>query len=281
MAKNTTGKKSNVEEEDDEEIFLEEETASDSDGVEEDDEFDETGDNADLAYDEEEDDDELGDDAEGDSSDYSRDEDDEDDDEEVHEENKGHGDVFAKIMGKEITNEAVPILVAKPSVLAAKSNKNRAKANQLRQAKLLKKLYFDKNHVRPEYDANERRLIRIGTKGVVTLFNAVSKHQKTIAAVIGEKAANAKDKSKGKRSDLKKGDMLATKEGFLSLLSSANKPAALDETDGKKRRIKKKDRAEDGSSSTKRAKTDNTADEKQGKGWNILSDNYLLGGKLR
>mmetsp|Transcript_34253 Transcript_34253/g.55173 ORF Transcript_34253/g.55173 Transcript_34253/m.55173 type:complete len:223 (-) Transcript_34253:251-919(-) len=52
------------------------------------------------------------------------------------------------------------------------------KSLDVRKKRKLNKMLTDKEHVQPEFDHIERRLLQVATKGVVTLFNAIANQQR-------------------------------------------------------------------------------------------------------
>lgn len=102
--------------------------------------------------------------------------------------------------------------------------------------------------------------MKIATKGVVTLFNAVAKQQKGIKKEEKEKGTSLKHQ-KQKIRELRG-------EGFIKLLkeqSSTADSAA----------------ASASSSSSTSVTTKKSATTEQKAGWKILSDDYMMGAKLR
>jgi hypothetical protein len=71
------------------------------------------------------------------------------------------------------------------------------RAKEQRTKRLRQKLLLAKDHVVPEFNEVERRLLKIATRGVVTLFNAVSQQQNAIFKV---QASDATGKAKDNKS---------------------------------------------------------------------------------
>eukprot|EP01018_Ginkgo_biloba_P020198 Gb_04480 [translate_table: standard] len=128
---------------------------------------------------------------------------------------------FSKIMEKKVADDALgPVLSAHKKLIAKKLDEE---ANELKvksEAKKEKRLLREKGHVKPEnfLDAKEKSLIRLATKGVVKLFNAVSKAQSVQTGYDISKSQGAKAAKK------------ESKAAFLSELrgasiSSSSKPA--------------------------------------------------------
>ncbi|XP_059075959.1 uncharacterized protein LOC131061134 isoform X2 [Cryptomeria japonica] len=114
---------------------------------------------------------------------------------------------FAKIMEKKVADDALgPVLSAHKKLIAKKLDEEANELKAKSEAKKEKRLIREKGHVKPEnfLDGKEKSLIRLATKGVVKLFNAVSKAQSV---------QNAFDVSKSKEAKV------ATKESKAAFLS--------------------------------------------------------------
>ena len=93
-----------------------------------------------------------------------------------------------------------PVLVA-DRTLAARHGLGTNPARALKRAalerKLARKYMLAKDHHAPQVDNVEKKLMRIATKGVVTLFNAVAKQQKELKAMQEQTEEEAGGKKKG------------------------------------------------------------------------------------
>jgi len=126
----------------------------------------------------------------------------------------------------------------------------------------------------------ERSHRRIATRGVVALFNAISKHR---AAVVAEATAKEEEKrlarEEGRRSR-KKGEESGgvssqTKHGFLDLIK---KSAPGGQGDGSANGTKQQQQ-QDGDSSPKNG--DSTDKKDKSVGWSALKDDYMMAAKLK
>ncbi|KAL5477326.1 hypothetical protein EMCRGX_G024115 [Ephydatia muelleri] len=106
----------------------------------------------------------------------------------------------------------------------------------------------------------ERKLQRIATRGVVELFNAVSKQQKEIEEKLDEAGSSERKKTKVLSA--------VNKGSFVSLLKGSKKQRQQDESQSSKR----KEEAEE-------AQGDEGDDSKPS--WNVLRKDYMMGSKLR
>jgi len=84
-----------------------------------------------------------------------------------------------------------------------------------------RKLMRQKEHVKPQYTALERKLKRIATKGVVTLFNMVSKQKRHVMEESRRKRAKTAQKYAGLRGGIpgklgKGGE--ASRDSFMAML---------------------------------------------------------------
>eukprot|EP00252_Welwitschia_mirabilis_P015206 TRINITY_DN33456_c0_g1_i1.p1 TRINITY_DN33456_c0_g1~~TRINITY_DN33456_c0_g1_i1.p1 ORF type:complete len:339 (-),score=101.93 TRINITY_DN33456_c0_g1_i1:398-1414(-) len=101
---------------------------------------------------------------------------------------------FLKTMDMKVSDDALgPVLAANKTLIAKRldeANSTQAKS----EAKKEKHLLREKGHVIPEnvLDTKEKSLVRLATKGVVKLFNAVSKAQSVQSGFDVSKSKNAK-----------------------------------------------------------------------------------------
>ncbi|XP_042378242.1 RRP15-like protein [Zingiber officinale] len=90
---------------------------------------------------------------------------------------------FAKIMKKHLQDDPLgPVLSAHKKLVAEKLADEDSEQKMKGETKKLKQSSSEKGHVKPDtfLDAKEKLLISIATKGVVKLFNAVSKAQNSL-----------------------------------------------------------------------------------------------------
>ncbi|PAN49327.1 hypothetical protein PAHAL_9G441300 [Panicum hallii] len=88
---------------------------------------------------------------------------------------------FLKIMNKKLPDDPLgPILSAHKKLVAAKLAEEAEERKPKGEARKEKRVAAEKGHVIPKdhLDSKEKELIKVATKGVVRLFNAVSKAQK-------------------------------------------------------------------------------------------------------
>jgi hypothetical protein len=128
-------------------------------------------------------------------------------------------------------------------------------------------LFIQKDHATPQYDHLERKLIRIATRGVVTLFNAISKQQKMMDKA-NEKSTPSKSAPQTQTQTQTQGQTSTTapsgelsKKGFLQLLKSSSTPSS-------------------SSSSASAPASASDKNKEQGKekkaGWDVFKDDYML-----
>lgn len=159
---------------------------------------------------------------------------------------------FLKIMAKKLPDDPLgPILSAHKTLVAAKLAEEVEEHKPKREARKEKRVAAEKGHVIPKdhLDSKEKELIKVATKGVVRLFNAVSKAQKS-----------RKDLNPSRTKDAK----VIAKERKNTFLAELKVPSHQD----KKRNIS--------SNFSKHAVKDE--DEPA---WAPLRDTYMLGSKLK
>lgn len=109
---------------------------------------------------------------------------------------------------------------------------------------------------------SERTHRRIATRGVVALFNAISKHRAQVAA---EAAAKEEEKKRlREEGGIKRkavSQVETSKHGFLDMIKSA---AASDKDPKGEEKVERKER-----------------DEKKGVGWSALKDDFMMNSKLK
>lgn len=159
---------------------------------------------------------------------------------------------FLKIMAKKLPDDPLgPIMSAHKTLVAAKLAEEVEEHKPKREARKEKRVAAEKGHVIPKdhLDSKEKELIKVATKGVVRLFNAVSKAQKS-----------RKDLNPSRTKDAK----VIAKERKNTFLAELKVPSHQD----KKRNIS--------SNFSKHAVKDE--DEPA---WAPLRDTYMLGSKLK
>lgn len=135
---------------------------------------------------------------------------------------------------------------------------------QEKEKKMERRLLLDKDHVRAEFNDLEKRLVRIATKGVVTLFNAVSKQQKELAAATELSTSNSKNKEK------LVDEVVNT--GFLELLKESGKAASKAASKSLGVGSESESDSDSGSDSDSDSKS-----KSKSAGWKALDENYMLG----
>ncbi|KAF8698665.1 hypothetical protein HU200_034914 [Digitaria exilis] len=159
---------------------------------------------------------------------------------------------FLKIMAKKLPDDPLgPILSAHKKLVAAKLAEDAEEHKPKREARKEKRVAAEKGHVIPldHLDSKEKELIKVATKGVVRLFNAVSKAQKP-----------RKDLNPSRTKDAK----VLAKERKNTFLAELEMPSHQD----------KKSQAP--SNFSKR-----TCKDEDEPAWAPLRDTYMLGSKLK
>uniref|UniRef100_A0A2K5F7U4 RRP15-like protein n=1 Tax=Aotus nancymaae TaxID=37293 RepID=A0A2K5F7U4_AOTNA len=149
--------------------------------------------------------------------------------------NTGWANAMAKVLNKK-TPESKPTILVKNKKL----EKEKEKLKQERQEKIkqrVKRMEWEMMcRVKPD-----RNLLRIATRGVVRLFNAVQKHQKNVDEKVKEAGSSIRKPTKG------------TDESTNETTSSKKKPKA------KQTEVK----------------------SEEGPGWTILRDDFMMGASMK
>ncbi|XP_068637849.1 uncharacterized protein [Aristolochia californica] len=156
---------------------------------------------------------------------------------------------FMKIMKTKISNNALgPVLSAHKKLIAEKLAEEESERKVKGEAKKEKLLVREKGHVKPAnyLDIKDKFLIGVATKGVVKLFNAVSKAQSAQRGLNPSRSKDAKELRKQR------------KETFLSELRKPLGQANFSSTN-----------------SMKATNSTNTENQDQ-PGWAPLRDSYML-----
>eukprot|EP00058_Branchiostoma_floridae_P015282 XP_002600770.1 hypothetical protein BRAFLDRAFT_127520 [Branchiostoma floridae] len=123
--------------------------------------------------------------------------------------NAGWADAMAKILGKQVANnKQTPILVKNKEFEKRKEKEREEKKEQTKKAGV-KRQWEEMGRVKPDVTEKEREraLQRIATRGVVQLFNAVKKEQKTIQDKLQEAGPTESKRAKA-MSSISKGSFL-------------------------------------------------------------------------
>ncbi|XP_033102928.1 RRP15-like protein [Anneissia japonica] len=165
---------------------------------------------------------------------------------------EGWADAMAKILQKTVVNEGSAIL-AKSKSHEKEKKKEKDEYEEKRKIKYTKKAWEDIAYVKPnvEHKDIERSFQRTATRGVVQLFNAVKKEQKTLESKLTEVGASERKRAKVE-SSMSKGQ-------FLNLLKKS----------ASKTQQATGDKETQGSS------------KKSGATWDVLRDNFMMGATLK
>ncbi|XP_008301898.1 RRP15-like protein isoform X2 [Stegastes partitus] len=144
--------------------------------------------------------------------------------------NAGWAEVMAKILGKKTSEGQSSILVKNKDLDKMKAKEKQEQLERRKQddkKRTWEMMFREKPDVVKDRDA-ERALQRIATRGVVQLFNAVRKHQKTVDDKVKEAGGSERKKAKVLSSVSKKDfiDVLRRAEGGGRSSDRTEKPAA-------------------------------------------------------
>ncbi|CAN6289746.1 unnamed protein product [Urochloa humidicola] len=159
---------------------------------------------------------------------------------------------FLKIMAKKLPDDPLgPILSANKKLVAAKLAEELEEHKPKGEARKEKQVAAEKGHVIPKdhLDSKEKELIKVATKGVVRLFNAVSKAQKP-----------RKDLNPSRTKDAK----VLAKERKNTFLTELEMPSHQDKKSQAPSKFSKR-----------------TGKDEDEPAWAPLRDTYMLGSKLK
>eukprot|EP00002_Diphylleia_rotans_P036951 TRINITY_DN819_c0_g1_i2.p1 TRINITY_DN819_c0_g1~~TRINITY_DN819_c0_g1_i2.p1 ORF type:complete len:325 (+),score=127.25 TRINITY_DN819_c0_g1_i2:81-1055(+) len=130
----------------------------------------------------------LEDEDDADDEEEEQEEEDDDNDEDEQEKPKvlGFAGVIGKLLSQELEKET-PILAKRPAI-TSKIQEEKVEEKTKEVIRETRKERAQKGHVPLEFAGGEleKRLLKVATKGVVKLFNAVNKHQKMTHATSGQ-----------------------------------------------------------------------------------------------
>ncbi|XP_078714032.1 RRP15-like protein [Lampetra fluviatilis] len=166
----------------------------------------------------------------------------------------GWADAMAKILNKKIPQSKPAILVKSKDIEKAKEEEKEQR-EKLRKQIEKQQQWEEMCRMKPDATKDrdrERNLQRVATRGVVTLFNAVRKHQKGMGKKVKEAGGLERKRAKVLSS--------VTKKDFISML-----------------------RGEEDATLTRTGpgRTAPQAGEQSGPSWNILREDFMMGAKMK
>jgi len=171
----------------------------------------------------------------------------------------GWADAMAKVLNMGKDSGAAPGLLSKAK-LDTKPDSSAAEGPRDAVKRAIKKEVEDKGRLKPNVvkdRAKEKALMKLATRGVVQLFNAVRDQQKDLKSQL-----SAAGHSTRKREQVFKS---IDKEGFLDVLSGAS--------------AKKQQHTSGSQPAKKKAKM--MAEEPEESSWSVIKDDYMLGAKMK
>lgn len=168
--------------------------------------------------------------------------------------NQGWADAMARILENQLPEDKPPVLLKYKKIEKRKAERN----EQLASKKLKSQerhAMLEKDHIKPDASTldYEKNLMRIATRGVVKLFNAVSKHQKEINSKLNSAPTEAK-KTKVET---------MSKSTFLDMLKSSSDKGRTQENKEQK------------GTGIELTDTDDASS------WSILRDDFMMGAKMK
>ncbi|XP_030249009.1 RRP15-like protein isoform X2 [Sparus aurata] len=165
--------------------------------------------------------------------------------------NAGWAEAMAKILGKKASESNSGILVKNKELDKIKEKERQEQLERKKQVdkKRAWEMMYREKPDKVKDRETERTLQRVATRGVVQLFNAVKKHQKTIDAKVKEVGGSERKKAK-----------------FLSSVSKKDFIDVLRRTEG-------------GSEVPRKTEKAAAAEEKPA--WSVLRDDFMMGGTMK
>ncbi|XP_001640769.2 RRP15-like protein [Nematostella vectensis] len=171
-------------------------------------------------------------------------------------------DAMSQILNKPLTDNK-PVILSKYQKGSKRKAEHREEMKKKKAKAQEKHAILEKDHIIPDksnldYDRN---LVKIATRGVVKLFNAVSKHQKEMDTKLS-KATTETKKTKVMES--------LTKSSFLDMLKRSSDATVTEESTETTKKANQKGN-----------KSEKMDEQKSSNSWNILRDDFMMGAKLK
>eukprot|EP00112_Aurelia_sp_Birch-Aquarium-sp1_P006206 Seg169.10 transcript_id=Seg169.10/GoldUCD/mRNA.D3Y31 product="RRP15-like protein" protein_id=Seg169.10/GoldUCD/D3Y31 len=197
----------------------------------------------------------------GDEADVEDEQMDENDQVEKKKNMAGMIDVIGKILNKKINTDEKGVILSKYKEGKKRKLQQEEETIEKKAKAKIKSEFKEKNHVVPDRSNADKEvsLRKIGTRGVVKLFNAVAKHQKEIDSKLKKVSTEVK---KDKVMDS------MSKSSFLDMLK----------TDSTSKKSKKE--SVPGTMQKKRTDKEEPS-ETQAPSWDILRDDFMMGSKMK
>ncbi|XP_047455011.1 RRP15-like protein [Mugil cephalus] len=167
--------------------------------------------------------------------------------------NAGWAEAMAKILGKKTPESKSTILVKNKELVKIKAKEKQEQMERKQQddkKRAWEMMFREKPDVVKDRET-ERALQRIATRGVVQLFNAVRKHQKTVDDKVKEAGGSERKKVK--------------------ILSSVSKKDFIDVLR----------RTEGGGRVSVKTEKEAAGDAEDKSGWNVLRDDFMMGASMK
>mmetsp|Transcript_21130 Transcript_21130/g.30549 ORF Transcript_21130/g.30549 Transcript_21130/m.30549 type:complete len:280 (-) Transcript_21130:81-920(-) len=175
----------------------------------------------------------------------------------------GMADMMAKILHQQVPGKKIPVLAKRKTAIMKELEEEFADRDRLKRLRAQRKLAREKHIVIPDVSTAdyERQLRKVATRGVVALFNAITKSKRQESEKQDEFSSNPTAK-KSKTKDV----MELSRSNFLSLLKA-------DTTSNKNGGNQQSGETED-------SRDDKTTTEAKSSSWAALKDDYLTDKKL-
>ncbi|CAM9253975.1 unnamed protein product [Laminaria digitata] len=180
----------------------------------------------------------------------------------------GMGDVMARILGQKLDNRIqAPVLAKRKTKAMKEMERAGAKRSETRGKSAVRRANMTQQFVIPDHTTAdyERQMKKIATRGVVALFNAISKRQNE-----GDK----KNASGAVKSATVKG---ASRHAFLDMLKTGVKPGAAGAGEGEGGDGKRGGGGARGGAAGAGAGWDKDEGGQEGRSWSVLKEDYMMG----
>jgi hypothetical protein len=158
------------------------------------------------------------------------------------------GDVVSQILERKLPSQ--PVLMGKRKV-KNEVDREKFKKRKIAAKAKAKRALMNKDRIdKPQFDMQEKKLLRIATKGVVTLFNAIASRQKEERLEKRSAESYARKIAENRAAAIK--SRVQSSAGFLDMLKQKASTSASE------------------SAAQAEAETESNP-------WGILSDNYMMG----
>jgi len=197
---------------------------------------------------------------------------------------KDFGAILATLLEKKLPDAERPILATRDKSHFKEDERffeEQKKKKQILTAKRERKVLQEKERKRAEFTPLEKKLIRIATRGVVTLFNAVSKQQHSATKKEKDDEVIKQVKKKQKVQLPVLSDKVKTPASMLAIAGKIGLGLVPSQSVDSSIENKALSSFSSSSPAVSTSSSFTSAITPQAKNWSILSDDYLMGAQLK